>query len=84
MIWRPSPIKRSYFFKESTYVIVKADLISEEDVNVLSDDDWIIHLDEETLLTEASVRGIINFICEGKHSFGQGLITYASNPVQFK
>ncbi len=63
---------------------VYIDSIAEEDVNVLGDDDWIIHLDEETLLTEASVRGIINFICEGKHSFGQGLITYASNPVQFK
>eukprot|EP00088_Acartia_fossae_P068071 TRINITY_DN8564_c0_g2_i2.p1 TRINITY_DN8564_c0_g2~~TRINITY_DN8564_c0_g2_i2.p1 ORF type:complete len:472 (+),score=66.19 TRINITY_DN8564_c0_g2_i2:49-1464(+) len=56
----------------------------EDDINVLGDDDWIIHLDEETLLTEASVRGIMNFITEGKHSFGQGLITYASNPVQFK
>jgi len=56
----------------------------EDDVNVLGDDDWIIHLDEETLLTDASVRGIMNFITEGKHSFGQGLITYASNPVQFK
>ena len=53
-------------------------------MNVLGDDDWIIHLDEETLLIDASVRGIMNFITEGKHSFGQGLITYASNPVQFK
>jgi len=56
----------------------------EDDVNVLGEDDWIVHLDEETLLTENSVRGIMNFINEGKHSFGQGLITYASNPVQFK
>lgn len=56
----------------------------EDDVNVLGDDDWIVHLDEETLLTESSVRGILNFISEGKHSFGQGLITYASNPVYFK
>jgi len=55
----------------------------EDDVNVLGEDDWIVHLDEETLLTDASVRGIMNFINEGKHSFGQGLITYASNPVQF-
>ena len=31
-----------------------------------------MHLDEETLLTEAAVRGILNFITAGKHSFGQG------------
>ena len=24
----------------------------EDDVNMLNDDDWIVHLDEETLLTE--------------------------------
>ena len=44
----------------------------EEDKNFLNDEDWIVHLDEETLLTEASVRGILNFITAGKHSFGQG------------
>jgi len=56
----------------------------EDDVNMLGDEDWIIHLDEETLLTGDSVRGIINFISSGKHHFGQGIITYASNPVHFK
>lgn len=56
----------------------------EEDKNILEDDAWIVHLDEETLLTEASVRGIMNFITAGKHSFGQGLITYASNTPHFK
>ncbi|TRY73453.1 hypothetical protein TCAL_07901 [Tigriopus californicus] len=56
----------------------------EDDVNILGDDDWIIHLDEETLLTESSVKGILNFINEGKHDFGQGLITYASTPVHFR
>ena len=55
----------------------------EEDKNIVSDEDWIVHLDEETLLTDASVRGILNFISTGKHSFGQGLITYANNPPQF-
>ena len=45
----------------------------EEDKNILEDDAWIVHLDEETLLTEASVRGIMNFISTGKHSFGQGI-----------
>jgi len=56
----------------------------EEDKNFLNDEDWIVHLDEETLLTEASVRGILNFITAGRHSFGQGVITYANNPPQFK
>ena len=31
-------------------------LIVEDDVNVLGEDDWIVHLDEETLLTDSSVR----------------------------
>ena len=38
----------------------------EDDVNLLNDDDWIVHLDEETILTESSVRGILNFLFEGK------------------
>ena len=29
----------------------------EEDVNILKDEDWIVHLDEETLLTQNSVKG---------------------------
>lgn len=49
--------------------------------NVLSDNDWIVHLDEETLLTENSIRGILNFVLDGKHCFGQGLITYANEEV---
>ena len=50
----------------------------EEDKNILGDDDWIVHLDEETLLTDAAVRGIMNFITSGKHSFGQGEQNYDS------
>lgn len=53
----------------------------EDNVNELSDNDWIVHLDEETLLTPNSVRGILNFVCDGTHAFGQGLITYANEPV---
>ncbi|CAD7089879.1 unnamed protein product [Hermetia illucens] len=53
----------------------------EDNVNVLNDSDWIVHLDEETLLTENSVRGVINFVLDGKHPFGQGLITYANENV---
>lgn len=53
----------------------------EDDVNLLNDEDWIVHLDEETILTESSVRGILNFLFEGKHQIGQGLITYANEEV---
>lgn len=53
----------------------------EDGVNVLVDTDWIVHLDEETLLTENSVRGVLNFVLDGKHHFGQGLITYANEQV---
>nr|CAG4651019.1 EOG090X07AI [Simocephalus serrulatus] len=53
----------------------------EKEVNVLSDEDWIVHLDEETLLTVGCLKGIVNFVCEGKYQFGQGVITYANGPV---
>lgn len=53
----------------------------EDSVNILAENDWIVHLDEETLLTENSVRGILNFAMDGKHQFGQGLITYANEDV---
>ncbi|CAG2174548.1 unnamed protein product, partial [Oppiella nova] len=47
--------------------------------NRLAADDWIVHLDEETVMTEASVAGIVNFVCDGRHDFGQGVITYAEH-----
>lgn len=53
----------------------------EDSVNCLSDNDWVVHLDEETILTENSVKGILNFVMDGKHQFGQGLITYANEEV---
>lgn len=53
----------------------------EEGVNMLTDDDWIVHLDEETLLTESSVIGIINFIHDDKYPLGQGVITYANEEI---
>ncbi|XP_072384243.1 beta-1,4-mannosyltransferase egh-like [Diabrotica undecimpunctata] len=54
----------------------------EENVNFLEDDDWIAHLDEETLLTENSVNGILAFVMDGKHQFGQGAITYANEQIE--
>ena len=53
----------------------------EDDNNLLGPNDWIVHLDEETLLTDNVVRGIINFVCKNKHEFGQGLITYANEEI---
>jgi len=53
----------------------------ESEVNCLQDDDWIVHLDEETLLTENVVSGILNFTSQGDNDIGQGLITYASNEI---
>lgn len=47
----------------------------EDCINDLKDNDFIVHLDEETLLTEDCVRGIVNFALDGKHQFGQGLTT---------
>ena len=89
-------------YKTKTGALNKARALQyclEDDKNFLNDEDWIVHLDEETLLTEASVKGILNFITTGKHSFGQGkfyhhnfsnilqiiigIITYANNPPQF-
>ena len=53
----------------------------EDDNNLLGDKDWIVHLDEETILTADVVRGIVNFVSRGKHEFGQGLVTYANEEI---
>ncbi|CAF4145559.1 unnamed protein product [Rotaria magnacalcarata] len=53
----------------------------EPDVNQLASNDYIVHLDEETLLTENSVRGILNFVTGNEYDIGQGLITYANETI---
>jgi egghead protein (zeste-white 4 protein) len=53
----------------------------EPDVNQLAAEDYIVHLDEETLLTENSVRGILNFVSSNEYDIGQGLITYANETI---
>lgn len=71
-------------YKTSTGALFKARALHyclEDGINELSDNDWIVHLDEETLLTPNSVRGIVNFVLDGKHQFGQGLITYGNGRV---
>ena len=55
----------------------------------IADDGWILHLDEESHVTEELIVGIREAVTEeersGKHRIGQGLITYhrdlASNKV---
>ncbi|XP_015599343.1 beta-1,4-mannosyltransferase egh [Cephus cinctus] len=71
-------------YKTSSGALFKARALQyclESTVNELADHDWIVHLDEETILTENSIRGILNFVLDGKHQFGQGLITYANEEI---
>ena len=42
---------------------------------MLKNEDYIVHLDEETVLTEDAVKGILNFISDDKHVIGQGIIS---------
>ena len=53
----------------------------EPEVDILSAGDYIVHLDEETLLTEEAVIGIINFAGAGEYSFGQGVIKYGKGKI---
>lgn len=53
----------------------------EDHINILKDTDYIVHLNEETIMTGNSIRGIINFVLDGEYDFGQGLITYANDVV---
>ncbi|XP_045167229.2 beta-1,4-mannosyltransferase egh-like [Mercenaria mercenaria] len=53
----------------------------ESHVNLLAGNDWIVHLDEETLLTEASVSGILHFVTDGSGDIGQGPISYANGKI---
>ncbi|CAH2092080.1 unnamed protein product [Euphydryas editha] len=71
-------------YKTKTGAMFKARALQyclEDNVNILADTDWIVHLDEETLLTENCVCGILNFVLDGQHQFGQGLITYANERI---
>lgn len=48
----------------------------EKDASRLDDEDWIVHLDEGSVLTKSAVVGVINLINKNKHLIGQGLISY--------
>lgn len=71
-------------YKTSSGSLFKARALQyalEPEVDILSPGDWIVHLDEETLLTEEAVIGIINFTGAGQYAFGQGVITYGSGKI---
>ena len=51
-------------------------------VNILSNDDWIVHLDEETKLTDDVIHGIANFITKSSADIGQGVIVYADDFIE--
>ncbi|OQR78898.1 beta-1 [Tropilaelaps mercedesae] len=79
---RQTVVPKSY--NTSTGAMFKARALQyclEDSVNSLAEGDYILHLDEETLLTKDALRGVINFISAGRHPFGQGLITYANERV---
>ena len=54
---------------------------NESNVNILSDDDWIVHLDEETILTDGSVIALANFSSNNDADIGQGIISYANEEI---
>ena len=49
---------------------------------MLKNEDYIVHLDEETVLTEDAVKGILNFISDNKHVIGQGNNTVLPNLME--
>lgn len=53
----------------------------EDGINYLQDNNWIVHLDEETILSKNSVIGVLNFCEDGKSHFGQGVIIYARGKI---
>ena len=57
-------------------------LTPQPSVNILSDEDWIVHLDEETILSPDSVKSVFNFAARGEFQFGQGVITYVNLGIE--
>ena len=54
----------------------------EPNINILSNEDWIVHLDEETKLTDDVIYGICNFVNTSKADIGQGVIVYADDVIE--
>jgi len=71
-------------YRSSTGAMFKARALQyalEPGVSPIGSGDYIVHLDEETIITVNVVKGISNFALKGKYAFGQGLITYANLDV---
>lgn len=49
----------------------------------LGPNDWIVFLDEETVLAESAVIGIANHVHRNKHEYGFGLIKFTNEKVSF-
>ncbi|KAK3602060.1 hypothetical protein CHS0354_008015 [Potamilus streckersoni] len=75
-------VPKKYQTKQGTLYKARAlNYCLEPGVSGLTDQEWVVHLDEETILTRSSVYGIINFIKDGKADIGQGAISYANGEV---
>ncbi|KAK3602059.1 hypothetical protein CHS0354_008014 [Potamilus streckersoni] len=75
-------VPNSYKTKRGTLFKARAlNYCLEPGVSDIEDNEWVVHLDEETILTPSSVYGIINFIKDGKADIGQGAISYANGEV---
>lgn len=75
-------VPKSYTTKNNSMFKARAlNYCLENHVNELAGNDWIVHLDEETLLTKDSISGILHFIKEGNADIGQGPISYANGKV---
>lgn len=71
-------------YRSSTGAMFKARALQyalEPNTSPVVEGDYIVHLDEETILTNNSINGILNFTSNKQHSFGQGLIVYMNDEV---
>ncbi|KAL3852336.1 hypothetical protein ACJMK2_015993 [Sinanodonta woodiana] len=79
---RQFTVPNSYKTKHGTLFKARAlNYCLEPGVSDLADEEWVVHLDEETILTPSSIYGIIKFIKDGKADIGQGAISYANGEV---
>lgn len=53
----------------------------EAEAGLIGNDDWIVHLDEETVMTPSSLIGIVKFIRDGRDPIGQGAVAYGKESV---
>ncbi|WAR24957.1 BRE3-like protein [Mya arenaria] len=75
-------VPKDYVTKHGTRFKARAlNYCLENHVNHLAVNDWIVHLDKETILTKESIEGVVHFVTEGAADIGQGPIIYASGHV---